>query len=60
MIPQADTVAGQVQRGEGVKETGGQTAQPAVAKAWLRLDLLNIGQVFPGSGQRGAGVVVQP
>ena len=60
VIPQADTVAGQVQRGEGVKETGGQTAQPAVAKAWLRLDLLNIGQVFPGSGQRGAGVVVQP
>ena len=59
MIAQADTVAGQIQRGEGVEEAGSQAAQTAVAQGRLRLDFLNVGQVLARSGQRGAGVVVE-
>ncbi len=59
VIAQADTVAGQIQRGEGVEEAGSQAAQTAVAQGRLRLDFLNVGQVLARSGQRGAGVVVE-
>ena len=59
MIAQADAVTGQVQRGEGVEKAGRQTTQTAVAEARLRLDLLNIGQVFARSGQCGADIIVQ-
>ena len=60
VIPQADAVTGQVQRGERVEEAGGKTPQSAVAQARLRLDLLNVRKALARSGQRGAGVVVQP
>ena len=59
MIPQTHTVARQVQRGQRVKEAGGQTAQTAVAERRLRLHFFDVCKVLPGSSQRVAGFVVQ-
>ena len=59
VIPQTHTVAGQVQRGQRVKEAGGQTAQTAVAERRLRLYFFDVCKVLPGSSQRVAGFVVQ-
>ena len=59
VIPQTHTVAGQVQRGQRVKEAGGQTAQTAVAERRLRLYFFDVCKALPGSSQRVAGFVVQ-
>ena len=42
MIPQTHTVTGQVQRGQRVKEAGGQTAQTAVAQTCVRFQLKQV------------------
>ena len=52
MVVQAHAVAGQVQRGDGIQETGGQAAQAAVAQRGLRLVLLQ-------GGQRAAHLIQQ-
>ena len=59
VVPQADAVAGQVQRCQRVQEAGGQAAQTAVAQAGLRLQLLQVGQGLSGGGQTVPHVVVE-
>ena len=60
VVTQAHAVAGQVEGGQRIQEAGGQAAQTAVAKARLRLNFLNVGQVLARSGQSVADVIVQP
>ena len=60
VVTQTHAVAGQVEGGQRIQEAGGQAAQTAVAKARLRLNLLNVGQVLARSGQSVADVIVQP
>ena len=60
VIPQTHTVPGQIQSCQRIKETGGQTAQTAVAQRGFRLQFFNVGQALAGGGQCITGFIVQP
>ena len=51
MIVEAHAIAGQAQRGDGIQEARGQTAQAAVAQRRFDLKLLNLVEVVAGSGE---------
>ena len=51
MVIEAHTVAGKAQRGNGIQEARGQTAQAAVAQRRFDLKLLNLVEVVAGSGE---------
>ena len=51
MVIETNTVTGKAQRGNGIQEARGQTAQAAVAQRGLDLKLLNLVEVVAGSGE---------
>ena len=62
VIPQTHTVSGQIQGCQRIKETGGQTAQTAVAQRGFRLQFFNVGQALAGGDivQLAAGDRLNP
>ena len=60
VVPEADPVARQVQCRQRIQEAGGETAEAAVAEGWLRLDLLDVGQLLPCGCQRVTHRIIQP
>ena len=51
MVIEAHAVTGKAQRGNGIQEARGQTAQAAVAQRRFDLKLLNLVEVVAGSGE---------
>ena len=51
MVVEAHAVAGKAQRGDGIQEACGQTAQAAVAERRLDLELLDFVEVVAGGGE---------
>ena len=58
MVVEAHAVAGQAQRGDGIQEARGQTAQAAVAERRLDLELLDLVEVVAGGDELVLNLVI--
>ena len=58
MVVEAHAVSGKAQRGNGIQEACGQTAQAAVAQRRLDLKLLNLVEVVAGGGELVLNLVI--
>ena len=58
MVVEAHTVAGKAQRGDGIQEACGQTAQAAVAERRLDLELLDLVEVVAGGDELVLNLVI--
>ena len=58
MVVEAHTVSGKAQRGDGIQEACGQTAQATVAQRRLDLKLLNLVEVVTGGSELILNLVV--
>ena len=58
VVVEAHTVAGKAQRGDGIQEARGQTAQAAVAERRFDLKLLNLIEVVAGGGELALNLVI--